>query len=102
MAGTIETHPTPWREVVLACRKCGKKLGNKGFGPSKDDTLPRALKAELRRTGRRHDVRVVETRCLGICPKRAVTVLLARNPGEVMEVPAGTPASDVLARLGRC
>ena len=99
MAATIASHPTPWQEVVLVCRKCGKKLGDKGFGPGGEDTLARALKGGLRRAGRRRDVRVVETKCLGICPKRAVTVLLARNPGEVLEVPVGTAVSTVLDRL---
>ena len=97
----LDVHPTPWHDVVLVCRKCGKKLGNAGFGPSGSDTLARALKDGLRQGGRRRDVRVAETRCLGLCPKRAVAVLLSRSPGEIMAVPAGTPAAAVLGRLPR-
>ena len=95
----IDIHPTAWREVVLVCRKCGKKLGNEGFGPGGQASLPRALKAQLRRTGRRQEVRVVDTRCLGVCPKRAVSVLRAGRPGEVLTVPPGTGALAVLDRL---
>ena len=95
----VEVHATPWRDVVLVCRKCGKKLDNEGFGPSGTDTLPRALKAALRAAGRRRDVRVAETKCLGLCPKRAVAVVLSRRPGEIMAAPAGTPAAAVLGRL---
>lgn len=99
MTSRIEVHATPWQEVVLACRKCGKKLGNEGFGPDGDQALPRALRSVLRRDGRRQEVRVVETRCLGLCPKRAVAVLLASRPGTLLAVGAGTPAEIVMTRL---
>ena len=95
----IEAHPTPWRDVVVACRKCGKKLDDEGFGTDGDQTLPRALKSTLRAAGPRRDVRVVESKCLGLCPKKAVAVVLARNPGEILAVPPGTPAARLLDRL---
>ena len=34
---------TEWRDVVLVCRKCSKKLDG-GFGPDGDLTLKKALR----------------------------------------------------------
>ena len=95
---TIETVSTAWREVVIVCGKCSKKLDG-GFGPDGDDSLGRALKRALRDTGRRRTVRVIESKCLGLCPKGAVTVLPGGNPGTMLTVPGGTAASDVAARI---
>lgn len=95
----IGLHPTPWRDVVLVCRKCVRKLDGEGFGPERDQALPRALKAELRQAGRRRDVQVVETKCLGLCPKGAVSVMAGHRPGQLLAVAPGTPAQAILARL---
>ena len=43
----IKTTKTRWKDVVLVCRKCQKKL-NGGFGPDGDKTLKKALKKYLR------------------------------------------------------
>jgi hypothetical protein len=69
----IVARQTPWRDVILVCRKCSGKLDG-GFGPNGEDSL-------------------------GICPKGAVTVLAARTPGAILTVPAGTDTMTVLARL---
>ena len=84
----IATIQTAWTDILLVCRKCSKKLDG-GFGPNGDETLPRALKHALRASGRRRSVRVIETKCLGVCPKGAVTVLPARTPGIMLAVPKG-------------
>jgi hypothetical protein len=94
----IVARQTPWRDVILVCRKCSGKLDG-GFGPNGEDSLPRELKRGLRSTGQRASCRVIETKCLGICPKGAVTVLAARTPGAILTVPAGTDTMTVLARL---
>ncbi len=89
----LKTIPTPWREIILVCRKCSKKLDG-GFGPDGDDDLGSSLKRALRAEGRRRDVRVIETKCLGLCPKGAVTMLRGSQPGALLSVPRGTsPAS---------
>ncbi len=93
----FETIPTPWQQVILVCKKCSKKLDG-GFGPDGSDTLGRALKGAARQAGRRREVRVIETKCLGLCPKGAVTVLPAGRPGEMLSVPAGMDPAAVLAR----
>ncbi len=98
MPAPITATATSFTQVVLVCRKCSKKLGG-GYGPDGEDSLARALKVELRGTGRRRAVRVIETKCLGLCPKGAVTVLPAGAPGSLLSVPKATPAADILARL---
>ena len=100
MHAPIAITPTDWTQIILVCRKCSKKLRG-GFGPDGKDTLPRALKAELRQTDRRRSVRVIETKCLGLCPKGAVTVLPASSPGALLAVSEGSSAADVLATLPR-
>jgi len=85
----ITAVPTPWQDIILVCRKCSKKLDG-GFGPDGGEPLGRAVKQMLRQTGRRRSVRVIETKCLGLCPKGAVTLLRGSNPGEMLAVPAGT------------
>ena len=94
----IATIPTEWDHVILVCRKCCKKLHG-GFGRNGAESLSRALKTELRATGRRKTIRVVETKCLGLCPKGAVTLLPASAPGAMLTVPAATPAADILSRI---
>ncbi len=93
----IESIPTACEEIVVVCRKCSKKLHG-GFGPDGKLALCRALKAELRRSGGRQAVRVVETKCLNPCPKRAVAVIFADRPGTMLSVPAGADPAAVLAR----
>ncbi len=94
----IATHPTPWQSVILVCRKCSKKLHG-GFGPDGDETLTRELKRALRAGGQRGTTRVIETKCLGLCPKGGVTVLPASTPATLLTVPAGTAAATLLATL---
>ena len=98
MLKPIEAVPTDWLQVILVCRKCSKKLGG-GYGPEGDQSLPRAMKTGLRAAGRRRSVRVIESKCLGLCPKNAVTVLDAGRPGRMLAVPAGTDVADTLAML---
>jgi len=95
----LATTPTPWREVVLVCGKCSKKLHG-GFGPDRDDTLARVLKQALRSAGRRREIRVIETKCLGLCPKDAVTVLPAAAPGALLTVAGPAGLARLLGRLG--
>ena len=77
---------------------------NGGYGKKKQHTLRAALRAELKATefkvgGRRARVRIVETRCMGLCPKKAVTALNASRPERILTVPKGTSAEAALAAL---
>ena len=90
--------PAPWQGVALVCRKCGKKLGG-GFGKKGKHGLAETLKRELKDTGRRRALRVVEVGCLGLCPKGAVTVAGSTHPGAVFAVPAHAEPAAVLTAL---
>jgi predicted metal-binding protein len=94
----IRTARTPWEDVVLICRKCSRKLDG-GFGKDGASSLRSELKLALRAAGRRRQVRVVETGCFSVCPKRAVSVMRGSRPGEILVVPEGTDAEDVLRRI---
>ena len=95
---SIAAVSTPWQDLILVCGKCSKKLGG-GFGVDGDESLARALKHALRRAGRRRTVRVIETKCLGLCPKGAVTVLPGGQHGAMLAVARGTDPALVLARM---
>lgn len=93
-----------WRDVVLVCRKCAKKLDG-GFGPGGDEGLAKALRRSLddgerRKTkALRREVAVVEVGCLDICPKRAVVVVKGSDPKSLLLVPKGAEMGDVVERL---
>ena len=95
--GTVERQPTGWSETVAICRKCSRKLDG-GFGEDGKQPLRGALREALRVGGRRGTVGLVDIGCLGICPKGAVTVLLASAPGEVLVVSRGAAAAAILDR----
>ncbi len=95
---TIEATATPWREIVLVCRKCTRRLDG-GFGKKHREPLRSELKTALRAAGRRREVRVIEIGCLGLCPKGAVTVAIASRPGELLAIPQGSDAEAVIARI---
>jgi hypothetical protein len=92
------TRPTPWRDVVILCRKCGKKRRG-GFGPKRKQTLKDTLRQALRDIGRRRQVRVMETSCLGICPKDGVTALNAIRPGTIHVIPVGSDGATAVRTL---
>ena len=96
--GEILTVAGPWRDVLLICRKCSRKLDG-GFGVDGTDTLPRALKHVLRGSGRRREVRILEVGCLGVCPKNAVTVMHGADPGRMLVIPEGLELGLLLSRL---
>lgn len=88
-----------WTGAVLVCGKCSKKLDG-GFGAKGRTPLAKALRGEPGfGKGRKAEVGVVETRCLGICPKGAVTIVDSRTPGRWRIVPAGADVEELAARL---
>jgi hypothetical protein len=98
MPAQITSRPTPWRTVVVVCRKCGKKLGG-GFGRKGKESLLDVLRQVLRDAGRRRDVRICETSCLGLCPKHGVTAFNATIPGIIHVLPAGMDGAEVVQTL---
>ena len=91
----IERIDAPWQGTVLVCGKCSRKLAG-GFGRKGRDKLKSVLRDALKAAGRRRELRVIEVPCLGLCPKRAVTVIGPYDTGHVLAIPAGTAADAVL------
>ena len=91
----IRIRPTPWTTIILLCGKCARKLDG-GYGPDRKATLRTALRVALKDAGHRRDVRIIETRCMWVCPKKAVTAVNASRPGNIFVVPAGTPTAEAL------
>ncbi|MGY2052640.1 (2Fe-2S) ferredoxin domain-containing protein [Methylobacterium sp. JK268] len=83
----------PWAEVVLVCRKCAKRQGLGG-------SVRRDLKRAFKRGQAERKVRVVETGCLGLCPKRSLTFATASSlrAGRLVVVDPATGA-EAMARL---
>uniref|UniRef100_UPI0035CB6A2B hypothetical protein n=1 Tax=uncultured Sphingomonas sp. TaxID=158754 RepID=UPI0035CB6A2B len=96
----MKTVRSGWSDTLLVCRKCSKKLGG-GFGPKGRTGLAKALRAELGvRKGRKGALGILEVKCLGVCPKGAVTLVDGAAPGEWLLVPAGRPIATVVEELG--
>jgi predicted metal-binding protein len=86
-----------WNSSVLVCAKCSKKIGG-GFGEKGKMPLVKALRKTLGK-GRKARIGVTPVKCLGVCPKNAVTVIDSRKPQQWMIVRAGTPIAHVAAAL---
>ena len=99
----VKSATTNWRQVVLVCRKCSKKLDG-GFGPDGDLTLKKALRKYLHlkkgKQGRKGALTVTGTDCFDICPKGAVVAVNTAQPKKLLIVPAGADLFEVKTRLG--
>jgi len=97
----IKTAKTQWRDVVLVCKKCSKKLKGGGFGPDGDKTLKKALRKYMKAgKGRKSELAVIETGCFDVCPRDAVIAVNAAAPKQLLIVPTGADLLEVKARLG--
>ena len=89
-----------WSDAVLVCAKCSKKLDG-GFGHKGKEPLGKALRKHLGLgKGRKARAGIVEVKCLGICPRGAVTVIDGAKSREWMIVPGGADLDAVAAELG--
>ncbi len=89
-----------WSGTLLVCGKCSKKLGG-GFGPKGKQPLAKALRRHLGlKKGRKAATGIVEVKCLGICPKGAVTVIDGAAPQAWKLVCEGADLDEVVAILG--
>lgn len=90
-----------WSTAVLVCRKCSKKLKNKGFGPDGDRPLAKALRKHLRvGKGRTARAGIIEVGCLDLCPRHAVTVVDTRHPDRWLMVRPGADLDQLADDLG--
>ena len=90
----------PFAEALLVCGKCARKLDG-GFGRKGARPLGKELKRAWKAAGRSGKLRVVETRCLGLCPRRRQAVATAASlaAGRLWVVSPGEDAAAVLARV---
>lgn len=89
-----------WDRTVLVCAKCSKKLDG-GFGPKGRKSLAKALRKHLGlKKGRKAEAGIVEVKCMGVCPRGAVTVVDAGGPKEWLLVPKGADLDAVAEALG--
>lgn len=100
MAAVTGTARSDWQGAVLVCGKCSKKVGG-GFGKRGRTPLAKALRRVLGlRKGRCARLGVVETRCLGLCPKARVAVVDTARPGRWHIVTPGDDPARLAAALG--
>ncbi len=88
-----------WSGAIIVCSKCSKKLGG-GFGEEGKTPLAKILR-KLPGMGknRRAVLGVVETKCLGVCPKSAVMLVDTREPGKWRLVRPGDDMGELAAEL---
>jgi predicted metal-binding protein len=95
----LKTVRANWAEAVLVCAKCSKKLGG-GFGLKGKTSLAKALRKHLGlKKGRKGAAGIVEVKCLGVCPRGAVTVVNGSASRAWLLVPKGAPLDDVADAL---
>lgn len=88
-----------WERALLVCGKCSRKVGG-GFGPKGSASLAKTLRREPGLgKGRRARIGVVEVKCLGVCPKGAVTVVDTGNPTRWHLVPSGLQDEEIARML---
>ncbi len=89
-----------WERTILVCGTCSKRLDG-GFGKKGRTPLAKALRKFLGvKRWRKATIGIVETKCLGICPRGAVTVIDAASPVAWLLVRSGTEIDAVAASLG--
>lgn len=101
MAAGLKTRiRSNWANAVLVCAKCSKKL-NGGFGPKGKAPLGKALRKHLHlKKGRKAAAGILDVKCLGVCPRGAVTVVNGAASREWLLVPAGADLDTVAQELG--
>lgn len=88
-----------WQGAVLVCGKCSRKQGG-GFGAKGKRALAKELRAQPGfGKGRKAEIGVIETRCLGICPGRAVVLVDTREPRKWRLVRPGADVAELAETL---
>lgn len=101
MAPTLKRIRSDWQGAILVCGKCSRKIDG-GFGKKGHSSLAKVLRQLLGGgKGRKSALGVVETKCLGLCPKRAVIVIDSRRPTEWLSIPEGAELVEITARIDR-
>lgn len=100
MAAGLKTRVrSNWASAVLVCAKCSKKLDG-GFGPKGRVPLGKALRKHLHlKKGRKAAAGILDVKCLGVCPRGAVTVVNGAASREWLLIPAGADLDTVAQEL---
>ncbi len=100
MAAGLKTRVrSNWANAVLVCAKCSKKLDG-GFGHKGKTPLGKALRKHLHlKKGRKATAGILDVKCLGVCPRGAVTVVNGAASREWLLVPAGADLDTVAQEL---
>lgn len=99
MAPALKSVRSNWQGAVLVCGKCSKKIDG-GFGKKGRTPLAKLLRKIIGvKTGRKAALGIVETRCLGVCPRDAVVIVDSRAPGGWLVVPRDADIAGLAARL---
>ncbi|WP_298956219.1 (2Fe-2S) ferredoxin domain-containing protein [uncultured Methylobacterium sp.] len=94
--GAAKLASAPWTEIVMVCAKCAKR---QGVGAK---AVRRGLKQGAKRLRGGGRLRVVEVGCLGLCPKRSLTLASGaslRDGRLLVFDPAADPAAMLAALL---
>jgi hypothetical protein len=83
-SGPLRIYRTPWKgELVLACRKCQRKMKKHG-GDGALRKVKRWFKKRARQDPEGPAIHVIDVACVKLCPKGGVTVFaqkqLAHHP----------------------
>lgn len=101
MATGLKHVRSDWQGAILVCGKCSKKIDG-GFGKKGRTPLAKVLRRILGlKSGRKAALGVVETRCLGVCPRDAVVLVDGRQPAQWLVVPRGADVVELAAKLER-
>jgi hypothetical protein len=93
----LKVAKAPFSDTVLVCGKCARKF--KGAGKP----VAKQLKAELKDRRRWGKVRVVETKCFDLCPKRRQVLASHRTLADhrlVVVEPGFSPEDALRVLLG--
>ena len=96
----VQTVRAEWSGTLLVCGKCSRKLDG-GFGRKGREPLGKALRRLLGlKKSRKAATGIVEVKCLGICPKGAVTVIDGADPHAWKLVRQGADLDALAETLG--
>lgn len=85
---------------ILVCATCSKRLGG-GFGKGGKQSLATALRKAMGiRRFRRTPLSIIEVKCLGVCPRGAMTLADMRADGKLHLVARGADLNALAREIG--
>ncbi len=102
---SFQPETPPWSdELVVICSKCGKKLASKD-NEDPSELLKSELKARVKEEELKHQLRVVTSSCMDLCPKDRIAVAVIRRDGhpavDTFSVSLETSASAIWNKISK-